>query len=200
MTPQARSEATRTRLLSAALQCFAEQGYESASVASISEQAGVSKGAFYHHFASKQALFAALLEAWLSGLNVQATLMAAPAASPLASLRALADTLQQALQDASGRLPLAVEFYRQAARDPDLWQTILMPFERYQALFAEWIAAGIAEGVFEPCNPHLAAQALVSLAVGLLVQSAFLPAPSQWEGAAEASISLLLNGLIRRSP
>ena len=200
MMLQARSELTRNRILSAALQCFAEHGYEAASVSTISQQAGVSKGAFYHHFASKQALFAALLEEWLSGLDVQATLMATPATSPLASLGALVTTLQRALHDASGQLPLAVEFYRQAARDPALWQTAMAPFERYQALFADWIAAGVAEGVFEPCDPRLAAQTLVSLAVGLVVQSALLPAQGQWEGAAEASMTLLLHGLIRRTP
>ncbi len=64
---QQRGEATRARILEAALDQFAAHGYEAASVDEICARAGVSKGAFYHHFESKQALFLALLNDWLKG-------------------------------------------------------------------------------------------------------------------------------------
>ena len=66
---QQRSEETRTRLLEAAVRLFAQQGYDASGVAEICAAAGVSKGAFYHHFESKQALFLALLEEWLARLD-----------------------------------------------------------------------------------------------------------------------------------
>jgi AcrR family transcriptional regulator len=46
----------RTRLLDAATKLFAEQGFEKASVQSIVEKAGVTKGAMYHYFDSKDDL------------------------------------------------------------------------------------------------------------------------------------------------
>ena len=48
---------------------FAARGYEQTSVAGICAEAGVSKGAFYHHFQSKQELFNLLLQDWLSGIR-----------------------------------------------------------------------------------------------------------------------------------
>jgi AcrR family transcriptional regulator len=46
----------RARILSAAVELFAQHGYDGTSVAQVITQAGVAKGGFYHHFASKEAL------------------------------------------------------------------------------------------------------------------------------------------------
>lgn len=46
----------RSRVLDAAVDLFARQGYDGTSVAQVISQAGVAKGGFYHHFASKDAL------------------------------------------------------------------------------------------------------------------------------------------------
>lgn len=53
---------TRKLILDAAYGLFARQGYGQTSVDGIITEAGASKGAFYHHFASKEELFRALLE------------------------------------------------------------------------------------------------------------------------------------------
>ena len=61
-TQAERREATRGRLLDAAARLFAEQGYESTSTQQILDAAGTSRGALYHHFATKQAIFEAVFE------------------------------------------------------------------------------------------------------------------------------------------
>ena len=48
--------AVRDRVLDAAVELFAQQGYDGTSVAQVVARAGVAKGGFYHHFASKEAL------------------------------------------------------------------------------------------------------------------------------------------------
>lgn len=53
---------TRTRILEAAAAMFAEQGYANASLDKVASKAGLTKGAVYWHFSSKQDLFLALLE------------------------------------------------------------------------------------------------------------------------------------------
>ena len=53
---------TREQLLASAARAFARAGYGGASVDDIAEDAGFSKGAFYSNFASKEAIFLALLE------------------------------------------------------------------------------------------------------------------------------------------
>ncbi|MDG2168066.1 MAG: TetR/AcrR family transcriptional regulator [Opitutales bacterium] len=51
---------TRERLLLLAKGIFAEQGYAALTLDGLINQAGLTKGAFYHHFPSKQALFEAV--------------------------------------------------------------------------------------------------------------------------------------------
>jgi AcrR family transcriptional regulator len=62
---QARSRATRARLLEAAERAFAEHGYEGARLADIAEDAGCSVGAVYFRFKDKDALFSAIAESFI---------------------------------------------------------------------------------------------------------------------------------------
>ncbi|MBO3746026.1 TetR/AcrR family transcriptional regulator [Streptosporangiaceae bacterium NEAU-GS5] len=58
-----RGAATRDQLIAIATRLFAEHGYEDTSVEAVLQESGLSKGALYHHFPGKEALFAAVLEA-----------------------------------------------------------------------------------------------------------------------------------------
>lgn len=51
---------TRGRILEAALACFSEAGYEQTTVARIRERSGISNGALFHHFPTKEAIADAL--------------------------------------------------------------------------------------------------------------------------------------------
>ena len=57
-----RMEATRRRVLDGARRAFAEHGYEGATVRLLEAQTGLSRGAIFHHFPDKDALFLALAE------------------------------------------------------------------------------------------------------------------------------------------
>lgn len=59
--PQRRREETYQQILEAAYQVFARRGYEAATVDEIAAECGISKGALYHHFPSKEELFATLI-------------------------------------------------------------------------------------------------------------------------------------------
>jgi AcrR family transcriptional regulator len=56
-TRRSRGDATRERLLAAAVELLEEGGYAAASVAAIAERGGVATGALYRHFPSKAELF-----------------------------------------------------------------------------------------------------------------------------------------------
>lgn len=63
MARQARAVLTRRKILVAAAEVFDEQGYTSASMAEIFARAGVTKGALYFHFESKEELAKAVIAA-----------------------------------------------------------------------------------------------------------------------------------------
>jgi AcrR family transcriptional regulator len=62
MVRQARSEATRQKIIDAAVELFSGVGYQDTGLAEIIERAQMTKGALYYHFDSKEALAVAIVE------------------------------------------------------------------------------------------------------------------------------------------
>lgn len=197
MPSQQRGEQTRGRILEAAQWCFARYGYDAAGVAEICRRAQVTKGAFYHHFASKQDLFLELLSRWLAGLDAQFAAARAQATSVPQALLRMAGMVRPVFEAASGQLPIFLEFLSKAVRDPAIWRTTIAPYREYRAFFANLIRAGIAEGSLRPIDPERAAQVLVSLAVGLVLQGVLDPQGADWGQVAEAGIRMLLEGIAK---
>ena len=79
--------ATRERLVGAALELFAREGYRETSVRRIAERAGVATGLLYAHFDGKEALLRALFERSLA--DVRRSFAIADAADPRDRLAAL---------------------------------------------------------------------------------------------------------------
>lgn len=63
MAIQARAEATRERILASAVDLFSKMGYGVTGLSDVIDHAGVSKGAFYYHFESKESLAGAIIQA-----------------------------------------------------------------------------------------------------------------------------------------
>jgi AcrR family transcriptional regulator len=196
---QHRSEETRHRILEAATNLFSKSGYEATGVAEICQAAGVSKGAFYHHFPTKQAIFLALLNSYLSGIDSGFDLMRQQAQDVPQVIIQMAELAGSMFQSANIHLPIFLEFWTQANHDPQVWDAAIAPYRRYQSYFAQLIQEGIAEGSIHSVDPQLAARVLVSLAIGLLMQSLFDPDITDWQAEARQSVELFMKGIIRRN-
>jgi AcrR family transcriptional regulator len=59
---QLQSEQTRQQIIDTAARLFANRGYNGTSMSDLASAAGLTKGAFYHHFESKEALFFAVVQ------------------------------------------------------------------------------------------------------------------------------------------
>lgn len=62
MAMQARAEATRRKIIDSAVDLFSDLGYGETGLADVLQRAGVSKGAFYYHFESKEAVASAIID------------------------------------------------------------------------------------------------------------------------------------------
>jgi AcrR family transcriptional regulator len=83
-----RGQATRARLVSVATQLFGARGFEGTSIEAVLEEAGVSRGSLYHHFANKESLFEAVFVAVEAAIGEQVVRAADGAGDSVASLRA----------------------------------------------------------------------------------------------------------------
>src|SRR6202044_1012651 len=83
----AQGRATRGQLIEVATRLFAEHGYEGTSIEAGLLAAGVSRGALYHHFAGKEALFEAVVSAVSEQVTVELTEAVQGCADPLDAMR-----------------------------------------------------------------------------------------------------------------
>ena len=192
---QQRSEETQSRILDASVKRFSISGYNGASVDDICSDAGVSKGAFYHHFPTKQAVFLALLNGWLG--TIDAGLKAARQETVPQTLVHMTGMLPIIFASADDRLTMFLEFWLQASRDDTVYQAMIAPYRHFSDYFAELIETGIAEGSLKEVDPPIVAQAILSIAIGTLLQGLLDPGRADWARVAEQSIQALLAGAIK---
>ncbi|MFT3892678.1 MAG: TetR/AcrR family transcriptional regulator [Anaerolineales bacterium] len=193
---QQRSEETRTKILESAIKLFSTHGYNKASVDDICKEAGISKGAFYHHFKSKQELFLALLDGWLQAID-KAIESSKDLTAPETFMQ-MTEAFPYIFETAGDGLPMFLEFSLQASRDKKIWDASISPYRRYHKYFTSLIKKGVEEGSFVEVDPELASRMIVSTAMGLLLQSLFDPKGANWEKVARGSTDLLVNSLMKK--
>ena len=100
-----RTEATRSDLIRAARKLFTEKSYAETGTPEIVAEAGMTRGALYHHFADKQALFAAVVEQEAAAVAAEIDGAAPPSLSARDALIAGSDAYLAAMR-APGRTRL----------------------------------------------------------------------------------------------
>lgn len=161
--PQQRARETRHRILDAASRVFARRGYSQATVEDIAAEAGVSNGALYHHFESKEELFRALLDDHLSG-----ELSEFGAMRPAASLREMIEHFvafqRDHLQSHRELGPVSMEFWAVAAGEDWARDPVAEFHRRARDVIAEVLRVGQSAGVVRS-DLDAEAAALLLLAV-----------------------------------
>ncbi len=193
---QQRSEETRAKIMESAVKLFSTQGYNKASVDDICTEAGISKGAFYHHFKTKQELFLALLDGWLQ--TIDNAIEASKDKTAPETFMQMTEAFPYIFATAGENLPIFLEFWTQASRDKKIWDASIAPYRRYHKYFTSLIKKGVEEGSFVEVDPALASRMIVSTAMGLLLQSLLDPKGANWEKVARGSTSMLVNSLMRK--
>lgn len=175
------TEDIKTDLLAAAAKVFAREGFDGASIADITAEAGQSSGPIYVHFGGKAELFAAVLEA-----NTDRELDKVLGDIDRHDAPTVLATLGSRLSNKEARTAtLLIEAITTARRDPTVAKVLAQIFARRQARLATLISESQARGVIDP---RVSAETVAhfSIVVGLgslLVSSLAIPQPDQPEWA-----------------
>lgn len=168
-----KEEAAKTRqdLLDAALLVFSRQGYQSARLADIAHEAGVTRGAIYHHFGSKAELFNTLMDE-ASAQESGAVEAAIAEGGSLAEIMARVLRYSLALFEKDRRLRQVFELSLfKAGDDPELVDVQRKRAEQTELLIASTAAImsqGIANGELRAgLDPNTMARAFIAYQNGL---------------------------------
>jgi AcrR family transcriptional regulator len=152
----------RAAILDAALGVFAERGYHAASIDEIAREAGVSKALIYEHFASKQALWASLLDAQVAEIFRRLAAGAATAQPGEVRLRAGVDAFLTFVEERRGAWRM---LFREAA-DPEVMAFLDRVRSQVAGVVAALIAAEPATASEGEADPEQAIEMLAEQLVG----------------------------------
>jgi AcrR family transcriptional regulator len=187
-----RRKATIDNILKAAALCFNEKGYDKTDVDQICRKANLTKGAFYHHFSSKQELFLKMLEHWGKRVAGQLDLNEFKSGNTLELLLRIPEKFKPAFEEVDKQLPIFLQLYIKAINDKELNKMALKSYNEFIAFFTGIIRRGIKEGSIKKVNPDDAARVLFSLTIGMLMQGLLNPDAGDWVELAKKSILMVL--------
>ena len=150
---------TRERILNAAMEVFAARGYHGTVVDTITAASGTSKGAFYHYFPSKQAIFLTLMDELASDVERGVELVIASEQGALAKVEA---ALQVVLETAAARRDLVrILLIEAVGLGPTLEGARLEIHRRFARLIQRHLDLAAADGDIPPQDTAIAARAWI---------------------------------------
>jgi AcrR family transcriptional regulator len=145
---------TRDRILDAALSVFAGKGYHRATVDDIVRASATSKGAVYHHFPNKEAVFVALVDSFTEHLAVA---VATGIVNRQGALAKVEGALTAALSTFRDNERLARLILLEAVGLGSLWETKRAEVHgRFAALIQGYLDEAAAEGSIPPLDTRVA--------------------------------------------
>jgi AcrR family transcriptional regulator len=191
------SEERKNQILEAATTTFARLGFQQTRMDDIAEQAGLSKGALYLYYKSKDAIIAALLKYFFTQeLKHLQAVVAVERAEPVSEqLLALTGQLAEAMNWMARLMPIAFEFYAIAGRDKEVRQFLQDYFKTYRSELARLIQRGIERGEFRAMDAEAIAITLAALYEGLALLYFVDPQACRWAEQIDMSVRLILAGI-----
>lgn len=192
------SEARKSQILQAAMTVFTRLGLERARMDDIVAESGLSKGALYWYFKSKDDLIAAALDSvFTRELGALEALLGAEGSVHQRLLAFVAHTAAE-LRAMTHLRPVLYEFYALAFRQPAVRRALQADFRRYLNFAGPLIQQGIARGEFKPVDPREAAYALAAMVEGTVLLWVFDREAFDLEAQIEAAARVYLDGLLIR--
>jgi len=188
-----RAEETHQLLVSVARQLFTERGYAATSIEDIIQAAGVARGALYHHFSGKDALFRAVYEAVQADAVSGVMAAALAAAEPWAAVRAGLSAFLDACLEPSFRRVVVLDSV--SVLQQGVWEGGIEHVE------LPMLRAVLGPLVATDALPGVTVEPLVHVALGGLYGAALFiarsPDPHAARAEADAVVDALVGGLRR---
>ena len=188
-TSVAAKEARRTQILDAAVRCFARTGYYATTIEDVVRETGLSRGALYLYFPSKEALYLAISERWNCGMETAIRARLTPDLTPAEILRVLIEVNGEHVQAESDACRVLMEGWNLGFHIPELAERAKQRQARSLSAFCQLLQAGIDAGEFRS-DMVVEAQARILMATlhGLMVQWHRQPGSVDWRRIAEEII------------
>lgn len=149
----------RRRILEAAAEVFAREGFAGARVEHIAKAAGVNKAGLYYHVGNKARLFEEVMVEHFSEVAARMERAAASSEDPGQRLDALVRVLAEAFEERPARARIMlIELARGGVIDSE---TVMRQMARIFRCTSTVVSSGVQSGVFTPENPFFVHMCLI---------------------------------------
>lgn len=193
---QQRSEETRKKIIDAASDLFSTRGYDRTSVDMICHTAGISKGAFYHHYPEKHALFMELLQSWLDDIKVRLDQTFTQSSDLPQSLSEISVIFDELIDASRLKIPLMLDFWRDSLSNPLLWQRATSPFSQYQSYFQQLMLDQYGNQSNDGVDPKAISRVILALSLGIIAAGMLSP-DDDWNNTAATGFRLIFDNISR---
>ena len=184
-------ELRRQELIDAGIACFARRGFHATSMQDLLDEAGVSTGAFYRYFKSKDDLVQAIIvDSLESFASVACDGLGQPQPVPLDELIGRVLVAIDDLDRNGDRTRLAVEVWGEAIRNDDVRKALLDSLETVRNAIAGRIREEQREGRLVGVDPTATSRVLLGIIQGFVLNRAWgtIRRPNEYSRAARALI------------
>ena len=186
-TRSPRADEKRAQIRRAAYASFRDGGYHDTTVDDVCARAGISKGSFYWHYASKQEVFVDILETWTREVMGEMLVQFEEAVGQPDRYAHLADALAREVHRGRAIVPLWLEFTVQARQDAEIRGVVAGFYRRARAAIAEMLRPHVGGEVVEE-ELQAAAATIFAAYAGLVLQDLCDP---EWANAERNVASFL---------
>jgi TetR/AcrR family transcriptional repressor of nem operon len=187
---------TREQILDVAQALMVERGYNGFSFADISERIEIRKASIHHHFPTKAALGAQVVERYRTGVREGVAAVMAQTASPRAQLQAFVDYWAQRIHDRTLSFCVCAMLGSEAETLPD---EIRAEVRQHFVDLARWLAAAMAEGarlgeLRLEASPALEGEMFMDTLHGAMLSARVLDSPENYLSVMEAALRRITAG------
>ena len=155
----------RAEILTHAVNLFFKKGYEATTIEDILESVGLSKGAFYHHFESKEELIAAFTAVIAGSIAEQGSRLLAEDCTECERLNRVLK-IGQRIQYESEPAPISAYGTLFTAENAPLYRRIMnVGAESLKPVLLAIVRAGMSKGEFDVADAPLAVETILQLSV-----------------------------------
>jgi AcrR family transcriptional regulator len=196
--PESRADKTRQRLIEAAAQVFAGEGYARATTRALAAAAGVNEVTLFRHFGNKESLFAAVTEQY-AGPAVTTALEAQLSGDYHRDLLMVGNQLLQVLLERKEVLRMML---CEASHFPEVRAVMVQNPRQIRRMLARYLQQQIERGQVRPLHREATAQAFAGMVFSYAIMWEILGDSVEPEITTEELVAqfvdIFVQGTIRR--
>ena len=188
-------EERQSQIMEAAMKVITHKGFSNARIDDIVNEAGLSKGAIYHHYEGKKDLFLALIDHWETQTFPDFYSRNGKERSASDTLRDFSEEIIKVFKTRSYVFQVEVEFWSLANQDDEIRIRSQELYEKIINLFELVIIKGIREKEFIKVDTRITAIYILSVFQGINWFCIFDDKKINAVNYIKKSIELIINGL-----